>query len=316
MWWPRLVWLMALGASGCAIAPQSSRLQQKVEAARRNPDELRIEVRALAARFSGLLETMTEEMAAARPADARLRGSMTRLRANSVPAMQSALFKPDPVAALIDAWVLLAQLDALVIATVDQEPLRGIARRRIGVMETEVERIWGDLAGADEVAPARQRVYAFANAHPPENDLVGRQSTAALLAPLVARGRDRPLATASTLVREMQDLTARLDVQTTYLPRQARWQAQTLMLDALNDPSLRRAASEVTAQIAETKAFVSSERQALVDHLRGESDHAFDRATVLIDRIFVRLLLLVALMIAGGLLALQLVLSARRRRPG
>ena len=63
---------------------------------------LRVQVRSLADRFSGLMEDVGEEVLREELDPARQRNALLWLT-NGIPAMQQALFQPDPLAALLDA---------------------------------------------------------------------------------------------------------------------------------------------------------------------------------------------------------------------
>lgn len=71
--------------------------------------ELRVEVRSLADRFSGLMEEAGEDVLKHETETERRRHALMWLT-NGIPAMQQALFQPDPVAAMLDAWFLIAQI--------------------------------------------------------------------------------------------------------------------------------------------------------------------------------------------------------------
>lgn len=70
---------------------------------------LRVQVRSLADRFSGLMEDVGEQVMREELDPARQRNALLWLT-NGIPAMQLALFQPDPLAALLDAWFLVAQM--------------------------------------------------------------------------------------------------------------------------------------------------------------------------------------------------------------
>src|SRR5262252_103883 len=135
-----LLCVALLVASACAASPPKSKLQQAVSQGRMSPDELRIRVRALAGPFSGQIEAFADEIARRSP-DPQTRFAVTRFKINAIPALQSTLFEPDPVAALIDSWVLLAQLeDAITTYGVGRdESMRALASERVRGIEREIE---------------------------------------------------------------------------------------------------------------------------------------------------------------------------------
>jgi len=344
-WGPvRCLALLAAVASACGTARPQSRLFEAVSRSNVSIEELRVRVRALAGRFSGLLEALADDLAN-RSRDPRVQLEMTRFKINGIPAMQAALFEPDPVAALLDAWVLLAQIEGAVDKTgiLPDGGLRAIASAQIRGMESELESLWGALAGPSRVPETRRRLREWVGTHPLTTTLTARQSTVPLLAHLTASSGVTPLGAVATVVDQMQDLQAWATLQSAFLPKQARWQAEYLVRSAPLDPSLASAATAVAGYLSSERqatlgelsdervhvqSFLTRERRALQSWLGAQGpvvlddtrqmglvwvDRAFDRATTLADRIFRRLLLLLALLVAGGLVALQLILSARRR---
>jgi hypothetical protein len=71
--------------------------------------EVRTRVRALAGRFSGLLEETADQVIATSP-DVGLRRAALLTKTNAIPLLQESLFRPDPLEALFDAWGLVAQM--------------------------------------------------------------------------------------------------------------------------------------------------------------------------------------------------------------
>ncbi|MCY1045115.1 chemotaxis protein [Corallococcus sp. bb12-1] len=366
------VLLVAL-VGGCAsVEPQRSQLTTRVGRSDLPVAVLRARVRDLARRFSGLLEALADDLAV-RSRSPKVAGAMLRFKANSVPAMQSALFQPDPVAALIDAWALLVQIqDALPQYAEDTPPeLLSAARESLEDMEAQLEDEWREITGSEDVTRARDIVHGWAAEHPLTGPLVTRQSTAPLLASVTEASGGGLRSTAAGLIEDTRDLTSRVDLYATSLPRQARWQAELVVDDAMRSPLLQSTLSEMGRTVdllervgsvaANTPALIAHERKAVLDSLhaerlglqgfvteerqavlaevdrerkavvdalhaervatlqqmdglaRGWVDHAFDRLGPLVDRVFLWLVLLVALVGAGGLLGAWVLTRALRR---
>jgi hypothetical protein len=331
--------------SACVTARPESKLLTKVGQSHLSVDELRIRVRTLSGRFSGEMEALADDLAQ-KGGDLRTRMAMTRFKINGIPAVQAALFEPDPVAALLDAWVLLAQVENAVNQTdvVADPDLRPIATRRIGDMERELANLWSALAGPEAVKDASAKIHTWAAAHPLTTSLAARESTAGLLAHLTATTGISLRHAVATAVEETQDLQAWMNLQVAFLPKQARWQVEYMIQNAAQDPLLQRTISDLggfvdrqaraafgglDSERRRTQSFLSGEREVVLGRLASERavvmddakqiaiatvDHGFDRAASLTDRIFRRVLLLLALVLAAGLVALQMVLSARKRR--
>lgn len=289
----------------CAAMPPKSELFQRVGASEVSPSALRVEVRSLAPRFSGLLESMADEIAIRSP-DLETRAAMTRFKINALPSMQAALFQPDPVAALIDAWALLAQVEnAIANHPAAEDPdLERLARSRVSAMEAEIQALWRRMTGGDGENAGR-RIREWAVEHPLTDGLAARHSTAPLLASVTTRAGIRPLGAAAVLLEDTRDISARMDLLTAYLPKQARWQVESLTYQLALDPTLHeqihaqatRLLAAVERERAAIERFVTEERaaiEALIDRQRaltvqeaeragGELiDHGVERASTLI----------------------------------
>lgn len=207
--------------------------------------EVRIRVRALAAPLSGELELLADRLSRAMGDDPRLRAETLRIKIDGIPMLQAALFQPDPVVALLDAWTLFAQLEdrvqVLAPRTADGRVALVEVRARLVELEAMFEAIWDRLG----VAPVRQRVHEWAAQHPIEH-LATRASPVELFAALdPSSARLRELA--ATFHEDTRDLAARIDLQTGWLPKAARWQAELLLLEVQTDPALSPLPEELLA---------------------------------------------------------------------
>ncbi len=260
--------LLAVLLPACAsLNPPRSELAQRVGRSDLDVSALRVRVRDLARRFSGLLEAAADEIAS-HSNSPEIARSMLVFKANAVPTMQGALFQPDPIAALVDAWALLAQIqDALPKTAAGASPeLLTKAQRSLGDMESQVEDIWKELSGQEDVSSARERVHAWAAEHPLTGPLVARESTAPLLASVAGTSGGGLLRRTAGLLEDTRDITARVDLYAASLPRQARWQAELVAADAMNAPALQSALAELarTVDILDRVAGVAVNAPALV----------------------------------------------------
>ncbi|MBN9683721.1 MULTISPECIES: chemotaxis protein [unclassified Corallococcus] len=280
----RVVTVVLLTAlcGGCAsLEPQRSELTTRVGRSDLSVAVMRTRVRDLARRFSGLIEALADDLAA-RSGSPRVASAMLRFKANAVPAVQSALFQPDPLAALIDTWALLAQLEDYLPRNAEgaSPELLAHAHDSLVALESEVEAEWRVVTGREDVTQTRDRVHAWAAAHPLTGPLVTRVSTTGLLASLTDVTGGGLRTTAAGLVEDTRDLTARVDLYAASLPRQARWQAELVATDALHAPTVQAALAElgrtvdlldrVGALAANSPALIERERRAALDALHAE----------------------------------------------
>lgn len=315
--------------------------------ARRSFAEVRIRVRALAPPLSGELELLADRLARAMRDDPWHRAETLRIKIDGIPMMQAALFQPDPVVALLDAWTFLAQLeDRVQVLAPPNEAGRvalGEMQARFLELEARFQSIWDGL----EVEPVRKKVHAWALRHPIER-LATRASPVELFAAL-GPSSQRFGELAATLHEETLDLAARIDLQTQWLPKAARWQAELMLLEIQVDPTLNLLPPEVVSSSIEVsdmarhfpglidaerelamaglraerlafESYATGEREAFVRALVRERGLAFAEAQVVldraVDRAFDRLDTLVfrlAMVFLLAALAVTLLLLARHR---
>lgn len=349
---------------------------------------LRVQVRSLADRFSGLMEVAGEE-ALRGETDPQLRRNRLLWLTNGIPAMQQALFQPDPLAAMLDAWFLIAQIryyfdnDAAIIPPEILE----VGHRLLDEMESDIKNIL-DNAGPDtNYERGRKLIYDAAADTPVDRNFASRRGSAALLAEFTATTGGTAFKSLGSVTETLDDLVARIDLNAEWIPKFARWQAMLLAdeyglaelepalahvngiaaeVDALLPviaaaPELvaneRRAVLEaVDAYLAQTLAFVDSQRAILMqEDVRAEREAALavlaeERALVLtalaeerriilaalhdervetledlqawadatiarqVDRLFLRVLLLIVVLLSGLAILAALFVRALRRR--
>ncbi len=117
------------------------------------------------------------------------------------------------------------------------EEALAMARERFATMESEMSALWSDVTGRGDVSRARAEVTAWARAHPIRHSGV-RPSTAPLLAEVTATSGVSPMGAAAALIETSQDLSARMDVLSTTLFKQVRWQAEYFTRELVRDPPL------------------------------------------------------------------------------
>lgn len=282
-------------AAACATLPEREGLMDVVgKDSSLTRAQVRVELRSMAPRFSGLLE----ELADALSDEAKTREGRREwlnFKTIVIPSMQAALFRPDPVAALVDAWALLHQLeDRMMVRMAEegvpqeqQQRLLQVAKPRLAVMEKELERVWSAVSGEPDASRAREVVARWAQQHPLSEGIIARPSTEGLTSALSQEGNVQLLGAASILMETTEDLAARVDLQTLFIPRQIRWQEQLFLLEQLPDLAPLMALAErglqgaealpVWARDAEGRIFdrVAAERTALQTFVEAERQEVF-----------------------------------------
>jgi hypothetical protein len=169
-------------------------------------------------------------------------------KAEAIPVLQTTLLNTDPVAAVVDTWAFLFQIKAhMERPAVKQEfgKFYFVVAETLKNMDAEMERLIQVAAPSANVTDLRQRVGAWAEAHPIQAGLTGRQSADPDMIRKVGESDLGTIASLKSIGESLGDLTARLDSYNVYLPKQARWQAELLLRDIARDPQVDAVMSNV-----------------------------------------------------------------------
>jgi len=267
--------------TGCKTTQAPSALMEKSTDLQQTPEQLRVRVRSLVPLMTGIMESAADRVLDS-TTDPQIRLAALRFKANGIPTMYRALFQPDPVAAFLDAWVLVAQMGAYFETGPGRqlpESLRREALEAVARMDAELERYGLAASSPTGVRRAREFAYGFAGKHPLES-FATRQSTEELLATLTARDAGPMAASIGSLEHDIADVVARLDVLSGTMPRQARWEAELLVYDLLgveraaalpaDVASLNQAVLGTAAAIESLPGLVSDEREVMLTAFRAE----------------------------------------------
>ena len=203
--------------------------------------DVRKRVRALAGRFSGLLEETADQAIATSPQPAVHRAALLA-KTNAIPLLQESLFRPDPLEALFDAWALVAQLQdriAVQETWLRSATFESLFAETLRQMETELEEVFRKVAPTADVLAVRGKVHAWAAAHPIGDTLASRTSTRALVADAVKEPGVNALQALAALPETLDDAMTRVDTYARFMPKQARWQAELLVGDLVTGPEMR-----------------------------------------------------------------------------
>ncbi len=220
-------------APGCSTsAPRQTQLMMKTDLTI-SAAQLQVQVRSLAGRFSGLMEEAGEEVLEQTDDPAMHRRALLWLT-NGIPAIQHAFFGPDPLAALLDGWFLVAQMHFYFEEHLPEDlpqQFAEIAIRTLDTMEADIKRIVIRAGSENSYETGRQLVYDAARQYPINNSFASRQGSSIVLSEFTARAGSGALRSIGSLTETMDDLIARFDLNAEYLPKQTRWQAMLFAID-------------------------------------------------------------------------------------
>jgi hypothetical protein len=204
-------------------------------------------------------------------------------KAEAIPVIQASLLNPDPIAAVLDTWVFIFQMRGYVERPVIKEGFGEyypVISQTLKNMDVEMEQLIRVAAPAAKVADLRQRAETWAANHPIQTGLAGRQSVDPEVIRMVGKSDLGIGALLQTVQERLGDLSARLDAYNMYLPKQARWQAELLLLDTARTPqfgaaqtnlaSLSDAMAKTANGIDHLPQFMQQTRQAVRTDIEGQ----------------------------------------------
>ena len=211
--------------------------------------ELTSRNQSLLALYSSEIEAAADKIILESPSpDAR--GQALLWKADAIPVLQTSLLNTDPVAAVVDTWVFIFQMNAYI----EQAPVKNrfgvflpVVRDTLNGMDAEMEHLVLTAAPAANIPDLRRKMEAWVAVHPIHTSLSGRSAADDDLIKRADESDLGALASIKALQEGLGDITARLDSYNTYLPKQARWQAELLVSDLAHYPEFGAAVSNFAA---------------------------------------------------------------------
>ena len=265
-------------------------------------EEISARNQSLLAVYSSEIEGAADRIIRESPSPTARREALV-WKAEAIPVLQMSLLNTDPLVAVVDTWAFISQMRAymeLPIVKARLGSLQSIPPETVQNMESEMEQLVMTAAPSADIDHLRERIQAWAAAHPVQGGLSGRSSIGADVIRKTYRDDLGALATLKALQENLGDITARLDSYNSYLPKQARWQAELLVIDLSRNPQLAAAAANFTVlskamntasnnldQMPQRAARareialsdVDHQRVAAQDFLAQQRDRAFDDLT-------------------------------------
>jgi hypothetical protein len=292
---------LALLAQGCMYGKtrKASSLKSTKNVQSSAP-ELSSRNQSMLALYSAEIEVAADRIISQSSSPAAQRQALV-WKAEAIPVMQASLLNTDPVAAVLDTWAFIFQMTAYMERPALKQNLGEsypVVAETLKNMDAQMEQVVRLGAPTANVADLRQRVRAWAEAHPIQASLAGRQSVDPDVIRKAGQSDLGVTTSIKTLAEAMGDFTARMDSYNLYLPKQARWQAELLLTDFTHDPqistamsnfaALSESAAKASGNIDQLPALVDQTRKAFEADVDGErlSAQAFvreERLSTLID---------------------------------
>ncbi|MGD8376032.1 MAG: hypothetical protein PVF68_07820 [Acidobacteriota bacterium] len=258
--------LLLLVAASCASAPKQTSLMKAAKNVGVTAQELRLRVRDLAPQVGGIVEDAADEIAAASP-DPQIRRAALRWKLEAIPRTNQAVFRQDPLLALVDVWAFTLQLRTYLTEGDGRDlfgPQQPIALDAAEQMIDTVEALALRASATGNIDAARELIAGWAAETPIEGPSLTRVSMVNFVADVAAASRAGGFATVGQLQTDVADLAARIDLFADQLPKFARWQSQYVVGEYASREDVVRTLEDVD-RMADSLESAS----AMVDRLGG-----------------------------------------------
>ncbi len=227
--------LLILFVSACISAPEQTPLMKEVGASSTlSAIKLRFLLNEFVVQFSSRTEAAADEIMALKPSS-EVRRSALLWKIHAIPASFRSASIEDPMAAVIDSWILSKQIVHFFESGAGKdlfEENQDIALEAVRIIEREIYLI-ASSAGAKEEGLLKVDQWAESQAmdYPLENLYFGRRSFLESFSRFMDKsgaGAFKPIVQITESVSIFKDL---LIMYAENLPNQARWQAELLLID-------------------------------------------------------------------------------------
>jgi hypothetical protein len=230
------VLLAATLSTGCQTAPpRNTELMKATGATAISASELRIRLNDYAGRFGRTVEGAADSIARAADGNRPVMAEAIDWKMAVIPTGLRAIFQTDPMAGLIDIWVLsVQQREWIESGNANFEEWQPVALDAARSLEARAETIARAVYSGEDFPGARANVHEFAAENRVGDDYV-RASTVPLTAELAAGQQLGTFAAVGNMAEALNDLAGRLNIYFEHLPKQSRWEAERLVDEILEE---------------------------------------------------------------------------------
>ena len=236
---------LALMVTGCHMAAPAP-VRENVHAAddlAANEQQIRLRIRALVEPYSGSIVESADRIRVG-TTNRAIRREALLWKIEAVPALREALFRPNPLGAIGDTWVLIWQMTDYFEKGRGKQALGDaspIAAATCRYLESELAGVAASITRSGDVSHVRNFTRQWAAEHPIRHSIAAREST-------LSRVLEREIQetfTAQEIVLDvattLDDLSHRIDIYSAQLFDQSRWQAELFTMDLAEDYQMERA---------------------------------------------------------------------------
>ena len=282
----RLLFLLTIAFAllGCKTTPSKPTLMANTAKEEISVYQLRALDYEYASQFGQLVAACVETIADDDIDDAtRHRAHQWRLWA--APQARFAAFDQDPVAGVVELWVLAAQQDDFFRDGGGKDwfgPEYDCVPRVTEFLEREAEALAARVVREDILVDMSETVREWVTEHPIEGALFVRPTARANLAQFFETESQGALKTVGSLEEVVRDINDRISILTVQMPVEARWHAEYLVESLFEEQfehradSILAAVGDVTLFLDDFEGTLGKQTQALVDGIQAERIAVFE----------------------------------------
>lgn len=235
--------------SGCGTLSRQTDMMEKSEAFDISAFELSNRLYIFNFRFATIVESAADEIME-KTDDSVIRQNALGWKMNAIAASQEAIFRDDPMAALIETSVFAIQMELYFTEEGGSElfgPWQSIAVEASKRIQDELILIWQKASTSLDMKRTDQGpLFQWAKTNPIENMTFGHRSISDTLVSLYSEGDFGLQESVGGIAMGIYDIRERLTFYTAMLPRQARWQAEYLINEKLQGDEIDKALDNLT----------------------------------------------------------------------
>lgn len=220
---------------GCGSISQESVLMQNIEGAKMTSAEVGIRINEIGKRYSLTIEEAADKIiSASKKAEYKKNALLWKMY--GIPALHRSISIQDPIAAATDTWVLIAQMRQF-FETGNGKDLFGdnqkIAVGAVKGMEEDFLKMVVEFR--DSALVTKPKVDEWVKKYPIDNIFFNRISTVTIDAKALGRKELGLGSSIGDMVASINNLQDKLTLNTEFIPKQARWQAEYMLYEFLAD---------------------------------------------------------------------------------
>src|SRR4051794_39119552 len=282
---PLVVCLIVIACGGgCEVQPRSKLDARAMQNIAVSQDQLRLRVRALAEPMCARIEREADAVIAG-TSDRNLQLATLTWEIDAVTAMRQSLYQPDPLIAAVDAMSLCNQLADYFESGPGKAAVGADAQRVAATcrqMHDDIVKALSSVTKTGDTPTARAFARRWAADHPIQHSIAERQSTVAHMTEFQTADGLSATESIADVTTTLDDMNRKLELYSSQLFRQARWEAQRMKLQLIDELRLDQA-----VPLADRAVKSAEQALPLAERAVKSAEHAvtaLDQLTPAVDR--------------------------------